>query len=295
LPSLKQIGTICFVFSLILISTKSYSDIAANNSNPSCDNSTLNTYTGPAALEAKWNANTIQLKWYKDDELLTVQTAANQCTYDGTMTLPSTRPTKTGYDFNGWKVKTGGSSSGGGSSGGLMCGLTNETIGAEIVHTWAKGIVDNETICRYDAEDAECSSDAVFSSLGAYSWKVQSSTGVYEGVASCNSTNVDRSAIEAQLEEQLESGAITEEEATSMLFGYGSRAADALNSGGTGANCWCRATSYNPNNGQQCESSSSSWLFLNNPGTDGCLNTCATYCAYFFQNVPYIRSLLLSN
>ena len=74
-----------------------------------CVESTLGTATGPANLEADWTANTINLEWYNEDTKLTVPTTSNTCTYDGGITLPSTNPTKTGYTFKGWKVRSAAS------------------------------------------------------------------------------------------------------------------------------------------------------------------------------------------
>ena len=34
-----------------------------------------------------------------------VQSAANTCTYDGTLAVPSSAPTRTGYTFAGWTVR----------------------------------------------------------------------------------------------------------------------------------------------------------------------------------------------
>ena len=70
-----------------------------------CVESTLGTATGPANLEADWNANIINLEWYNEDTKLTVPTTSNTCRYDGQITLPSTNPEKTGYTFRGWQVR----------------------------------------------------------------------------------------------------------------------------------------------------------------------------------------------
>ena len=48
-------------------------------------------------------ANTIDIDWYNGNSLV----ESNQCTYDSTITLP-TQPNKTGYTFNGWKIKASG-------------------------------------------------------------------------------------------------------------------------------------------------------------------------------------------
>ena len=48
-------------------------------------------------------ANTIDIDWYNGN----TKVESNQCTYDSTITLPS-QPDKTGYTFNGWKIKASG-------------------------------------------------------------------------------------------------------------------------------------------------------------------------------------------
>ena len=99
--SIKQIGPICFLSIISISPTFAYTLIPTP---VSCDNSVLNTTTGPASLEANYTANTIGTTWYSDGVQLTVDNAATSCTYDTAMTLP-TNPTKPGYEFNGWKIR----------------------------------------------------------------------------------------------------------------------------------------------------------------------------------------------
>ncbi len=107
--SLKQIGTICFAFLFSVFSTNLFAtdpNIPANATSASCTNSTLNTYSGTSNLQANWEANQIGLYWYSDGNQITdIQSAATTCDYDGGLTVPSNPPTKTGYTFNGWKVR----------------------------------------------------------------------------------------------------------------------------------------------------------------------------------------------
>ncbi len=107
LLSLKQIGTICFAFLFSVFSTNLFATgISANATSASCDNPTLGTYSGTSNLQANWQSNKIDLYWYSDNAQITnVQSAATSCNYDGTLNVPSSTPTKTGYTFNGWKVR----------------------------------------------------------------------------------------------------------------------------------------------------------------------------------------------
>ena len=84
------------------------SGIASNTSSAPCTNNTLETYSGNSNLAADWQPNTINLRWYNENEKLTVQQSAQSCTYDGTLTIPSTPPTRTGYTFAGWAVRVPG-------------------------------------------------------------------------------------------------------------------------------------------------------------------------------------------
>jgi len=90
--------------------------INKNASSAPCTSATLDTPTGPAALEADWTANTITINW---DAKNGTTLPSTQCTYDDTITLPAT-PTKAGYTFGGWAVKV----SGGGQSGPAQCSLS---------------------------------------------------------------------------------------------------------------------------------------------------------------------------
>ena len=103
----------------IAISCPAMADIAANAQSAKCDNGVLGTYEGSSNLQAQWNANTIYLNWYTDSEsnngseISVTGTNAASCLYDGAISLP-TQPTKTGYEFAGWRVRT--SVSGGGNN-----------------------------------------------------------------------------------------------------------------------------------------------------------------------------------
>ena len=72
-----------------------------DDTNKGCTSGNLTTSSGTAALEADWRANTVGVTFYNGDN----QFDTASCTYDGTLTLPENDPTKTGYTFNGWKVR----------------------------------------------------------------------------------------------------------------------------------------------------------------------------------------------
>ena len=94
---------------LCIFTTNSFaSGIASNSASAPCTNNTLETYSGNSNLSADWQPNTINLTWYNEQEKLTVQQSAQSCVYDGTLNVPSTPPTRTGYTFAGWKVRLPG-------------------------------------------------------------------------------------------------------------------------------------------------------------------------------------------
>lgn len=70
------------------------------------------TYTGvhggTVACTAVFTPNRITITWYEDDdaaEPMSVDSEAATCTYGETITLP-TQPTRPGYTFAGWVIKT---------------------------------------------------------------------------------------------------------------------------------------------------------------------------------------------
>ena len=71
-------------------------------SEPGCNESVLNTTSGSAALEAIYTANTITTQWYTGYGANEQAANPTTCSYDGTINLPATNPTRAGYDFAGW-------------------------------------------------------------------------------------------------------------------------------------------------------------------------------------------------
>ena len=97
---------------LFVFSSLSFADpnIASSSNSATCNDTTLETYSGTSNLSASWGANTINLHWYADADAtteLTVPATSQTCVYDGTLTPPpvSSVPQKTGYTFAGWKVR----------------------------------------------------------------------------------------------------------------------------------------------------------------------------------------------
>ena len=103
---MKKVLVLCL--SVLFSSPLFASGIGANASSALCDNSTLETYGGTSNLEVDWQPNTINISWYEGNTKLSVQDAAKTCSYGGPLTLPSTKPTKKGYTFEGWTLRMPG-------------------------------------------------------------------------------------------------------------------------------------------------------------------------------------------
>jgi hypothetical protein len=265
LLSLQQIGTICLSFFLILISQSSYSDIAAGANSASCDNSTLNTYTGPAALEAKWNANEIQLRWYDNNTLMSVTSTESTCDYDDDITVP-TAPSRTGYDFAGWTIRQQRDFS-----------TLNASLSATCSKRWGKGehYTQHTDYCYYKEGDGNainlaCNSDANFFELKQHEWKVEFPQGDVYGMAKCSATSGTYSV-----------AGTPSDEGTRDTKQY----------------CWCKATGWKPNGSNTLQSplASLSWVFnLDRGSASGCSADCAAHCSYRVRGNSGFRAALFA-
>jgi hypothetical protein len=182
-----------------------------------------------------------------------------------------------------------------------MCGLTNEIIAAQPSHYWAKGDNNGTAACFYDSfDEVSCSSDLEFSSLSQHAWKVQTSTGMYEGIASCNSTiPSEYETLFGEAMSQMQAGTMTFDDV--MVYVYNDatmkRSENTFSSNSTGQYCWCKATGYTPNNGQnQCSNVSLSWLFIYDSGSSSdCARNCVINCSNNVFSVSAYRTALFSN
>jgi len=164
---------------LCLFTTDSFaSGIPSSANNAPCTNNTLETYSGNSNLAADWQPNEIQLRWYNNNTLMDVQSSANTCTYDDTLTVPTTAPTRTGYTFAGWTVRP---------EMDFSTIPTNENG----IERWGKGAEDR---CTYgDANSlsgvVSCNSDNNFNELQQNEWKIKYQHGVLYGMAGCSTTS----------------------------------------------------------------------------------------------------------
>ena len=221
------------------------SGIASNSATAPCTNTTLETYSGNTNLAADWQPNTINLRWYNNNTLLDVQSAANTCVYDGTLTVPSTAPNRTGYTFAGWEVRPQ-------MDFGTIPTNTNG------LNRWAIGWYENADYCWYDtntgtATHVDCDSDDNYKELQTHEWKVRFEHGYLYGMLGCGTQGGTWS--------QVGYPAITNE---------------------PGQYCWCKATAYKANNAEFASKPSAelSWVFASDRGSvENCVKSCAANCA----------------
>ena len=218
------------------------SGINANTNSAPCTNTTLETYSGNSNLQADWAPNTINLRWYNNNTLMDVQTAANTCTYDGALAVPSTAPTRTGYTFDGWTVRP-------------EYDFSTFTVktGAE---AWGKTKNGN---CWYGdrrtdsnaSHQVQCNSN--FDDLERGEWKNSFSYGTIYGMTMCSSTaGTTRGEIGTPVETT------------------------------NGEYCWCKVTGYIPSNSniKYAPSNAVPWVYTYKPSN--CKAGCADWCAWSF-------------
>jgi len=172
-----------FILLMTFVATDSFaSGIASNSASAPCTNNTLETYSGNSNLSADWQPNEIQLRWYKNNTLMDVQSSANTCTYDGTLTIPSTAPTRTGYTFAGWQVRPEMDFS------SLNLPTCTERFGKNATSTCIYGINGD------NARAIKCDDDVRFKELSENEWMAlyDDNGKMLYGMAKCSVTNGTR-------------------------------------------------------------------------------------------------------
>ena len=208
------------------------------------------------------NPNTISITWDNDTN--------TSCVYDGTFVVP-TPPSRTGYVFTGWKLKS------------EMCSLSSSVCGLNI------DAIDNLEVAQTGAH----SNDGVYtynsSNYGLTSpgtWAVEFTNGdVVRGIASCNTT-VSNTLYTL--------GAAVTNETMTMDQAYNAlwrtcdtdalQPSNTFSASDTGTQCWCKMTSYTPNSGSACDISSPAWVYLldtSNNGSSFCAEYCVDFCSYY--------------
>ena len=243
--------------SIFIFSSPSYSSgISSNASNATCNNSTLEKYSGSSNLTANWTGNHIDLYWYEDSSSTTPMTVASEsqdCTYGGDLTPPANIPTKPGYTFTGWRVRQpvcqipSSLANNNGSNGGFRS--SSSEFNANIY-----GLTENNT------------------------WVVEWGSGeIVYGRAKCSALSGDTN--NGTYENDSSNWMATETQLTSAS--------------GDAKYCWCKMTSYTPSGGNQCNIAVSSWVYINNyTYAFTCAGDCAVDCADYGMYDPGFRRAL---
>ena len=234
-----------------------FDTLISNNISGGCNTETLSAHGEQAVLNARFEPNTIVLHWYNGNDELTVPAASQSCMYDGTLTPPATIPTRTGYTFKGWRVKSCFASQ--------VCSLTGSAVNG-LTYDY-----DDSTTYGFYGHNGQNKQNADIYGLTVGGWVVKdTSGGIIKGIASCNSTN----------------GAGV----------YDSCASDAIKPGNTfsssssGQYCWCKISSYTPSGGSACNVASPSWVFYYDlESASDCAASCAFYCATYVMFLPDFR------
>ena len=259
MKAIKQIGTICLIISLLISTPLFATDISSSASTADCKYAPLQRYSGTTNLTADWQANTIQLHWYSEDnEIQNVPSTSQSCTYGGSLTPPpvSYVPTRTGYTFKGWRARD------------LTCGLRH--VDTSITGTWyaSKGSNGYCYYYNYDTEEEvgdDCS-DSHVAGLNNGEWETNFSYGTVKGTSYCSGKSGDNNG---------------------YAWSDPSRAttSELTSASGEKKYCWCAATEYTPDGGTQCNIASPSWVFNDDyESASFCANNCALNCADLVGN-----------
>jgi len=251
------------ILSILFFTTDSFaSGIASNTNSAPCTNNTLETYSGNSNLSADWQPNTINLRWYNGNTLLDVQSSANTCVYDGTLTVPSTAPTRVGYTFDGWQVRPEMDFS----------TINTSTNGTE---RWAKEPTTKGTgqQCSYGTIETStwnisCDNDNTFKELQILEWKVRFEHGDLYGIGGCSDDG----------------------EGTHL-----GQSGEPVITNKTGQQyCWCKVTGYKASSSDiiYAPSDKLPWIWRDN--YTYCTNSCAFNCAYTVRIDSNYRKYLLT-
>jgi len=254
---MKKFLILCLsiVFAMPLLA----SGIDANATDASCDNSTLETYSGTANVEINWIPNTIQTRWYNGNTLMDVQTSANTCVYDDALNVPSTPPSRTGYTFTGWTVRP------------EIDFATTIPTNENGLERWAIGLDNGVEYCWYDtntgsAHQVACDDDSTYKELQLHEYKVKFENWFLYGMSSCSTT--------AGVWKQIGTPTIAD-----------------------GQYCWCKVTGYRMNNVSVINrpNSNLSWVFASNRNSaENCIKSCAANCANNVVRTSEFRTALFT-
>lgn len=217
-------------------------------------------YTSSKTLTAQYTPNTLALNWYNTVTTMSVDSASQSCTYDGTLTVPSAPSARTGFTFAGWEVRPTYNFS-----------TIPNTNGVE---RWSKGYESNTDHCWYDttttdSTEVTCANDPNFTELERYQWKVRFPTGTLYGVMRCSST-----------------------------AGTTGQSGDPSTSSGKYG--WCQATGWKPNGATSASGPTQAmpWIFRYTPSANNetakCRRNAAQHCAESVRANSSFRTALFT-
>ena len=236
---------VCALFLSFFTMPAMASGIDATSASAPCTNNTLETYSGNTNLQADWQPNEIQLRWYNNNTLLNVQSSANTCVYDSTLTIPTTAPTRTGYTFAGWTVRP-------------EYDLDQLDDSIDGTDQFSKSVINNRDYCRFatvgvPATEQSCNNQN-YANLYRHEWKTVFSYGTIYGTAKCVPSGTAKANIDT---------ATTGDYCYCKITGYKPNNSDIL---------------YGPKKKMK-------WVAYASAGnTTYCLQQCAMYCAYVIQS-----------
>jgi uncharacterized repeat protein (TIGR02543 family) len=234
------------LIALIFATPTCATGINADAPSADCDNGTLGTYTGPAALSANWTANTINLDFYDGETKL----SSGTCTYDGGIELPED-PTKTGYEFDGWKVRR--------AAAHQQTSFDLSTLDASIPGT-------SYSYINFNGTASTANSDGTRKVPSAHSitengeWATEFDYGTVKGIARCSLV-------------------------PGSSLGQNGNPTDDLNTDGA-KYCWCQVTGFDDDKDGTYQSVVSSlWAFGSSIlSAANCVSNCAKGCGSAFQS-----------
>ena len=243
-----------------------------------CDSGVLQHDSGTVRLRARYEPNTMNIRWYNNNtEIIPTNAAANTCEYDDVLTLPEIAPQRTGYTFAGWHVRpTMDFGTLDFSNRPLsVYGKGNKGYCGQVILS-EDHLLEGSGICNQSAE---------FIELQANEWKANFSNGTLYGMAKCSKKPGD----EHNSRWPVKNKSDWQEFNTSTLENYTGEDAAA-----TKLHCWCKATGWKEQNQTTTKSHLNELGWIYNriaPYESSCFMGCAFWCSYNIFN-GYFRQRL---
>ena len=254
-------------------------------SNALCNETNLGTESGSADIEVVWTPNTITTQWFTGYGANGTAANATTCEYGGTINLPATNPSRPGYAFNGWKLRT-------------------PTVSSNPLANLDTSIEPTDFAAILFDESAEPDSQTV-ASYGLTNPGTMAATFSYGDIymeASCNSTSVSGGDfLEALADIHHQYYPEYDEQKAQLIanFNYVTRPSNTFSRGSNGDVCWCRVYGYKPTNGTLQSTPDAEWMMVGNLATsptgyhcsgnvcEDVYDSCNTACLYICAELTY--------